>query len=325
MSTASAPPSDRFHARLAGHGGRLSRHRLEVLQANVGRLCNQTCRHCHVNAGPTRTELMSEDVADHCIRLMDEVASIHTLDITGGAPELSPVFRRLALAGRARGKRVIDRCNLTVLMEPGQEDLAAFLRGNGIDIIASLPCYTAENTDRQRGDGVFAKSIAALRLLNGVGYGVDPAAPRLDLVYNPGGPGLPPPQAQLEADYRERLRADFGVAFTGLLTITNMPIGRFRSDLHRQGRLDAYLDKLDAAFNPATLAGLMCRSYLSVDHEGWLYDCDFNQMLDLGIAGTRRHIADLAPGDYARLAIATAEHCLGCTAGAGSSCGGALA
>jgi radical SAM/Cys-rich protein len=295
----------------------------------VGRLCNQTCRHCHVNAGPTRTELMSDEVAQLAIGVLDRMPTIHTLDITGGAPEMAPPFRFLVEEGRRRGLRVIDRCNLTILTEPGHEDLADFLAFHKVDIVASLPCYTAGNVDKQRGDGVFERSIRGLQMLNkrghGIGEGRNPSAlMRLDLVYNPGGPSLPPPQEALEADYRKRLKEDFGILFDNLICITNMPIGRFRSDLQRAGKLDGYMDRLEDAFNPATLPRLMCRNTLSVDYEGWLYDCDFNQMLDLPLGGERLHLRDLDAVTLDQHLVATADHCLGCTAGSGSSCGGKL-
>jgi radical SAM/Cys-rich protein len=322
-----AAPRDRF-ARCLG-GTALRRTALEILQVNVGRLCNQTCRHCHVNAGPTRTELMSQEVAEQSIALLEAVPSIHTLDITGGAPEMAPPFRFLVREARARGRHVIDRCNLTILSEPGHEDLADFLAGHNVHIIASLPCYTAGNVDKQRGDGVFAASIKGLQMLNLRGYGASEGAPsdtsrRLDLVYNPGGPSLPPPQQALEADYRRRLWEDFGVRFDNLISITNMPIGRFRSDLLRAGKLEGYLDTLEGAFNVATLPRLMCRNTLSVDYRGWLYDCDFNQMLDLPLSGSPLNLRDLDPAVLDNRSIATDTHCLGCTAGSGSSCGGKL-
>ncbi len=314
---------NRFDEHLAAAGCSLDRARLEVLQVNVGKLCNQTCRHCHVNAGPGRSENMPGEVAERCIELLAEIDTLTTLDITGGAPELNDSFRSLALAGREHGLRVIDRCNLTVLFEPGQEDLADFLADNGIDVIASLPCYTAENVDKQRGDGVFQTSIDALRLLNEKGYG---KTRRLDLVYNPLGPSLPPPQESLEADYRQRLREDFGVEFTSLICISNMPIGRFRSDLKNEGLLDGYMEKLSDAFNPSTIGSLMCRTYLSIDWRGFAYDCDFNQMIDLPLGGDRqRNILETPVAELLRQPIATGDHCLGCTAGSGSSCRGALA
>jgi radical SAM/Cys-rich protein len=320
--------ANRFSRCLGGEP--LRRSQLEILQVNVGRLCNQTCRHCHVNAGPKRTELMSQEIAELCIALLDQVPSIHTLDITGGAPEMAPPFRFLVEEARRRGKRVIDRCNLTILSEPGYEDLADFLACHDVDIVASLPCYTAGNVDKQRGDGVFAASINGLRLFNERGYGAsegsDANAPRrLDLVFNPAGASLPPPQESLEADYRVRLREDFGVLFDNLICITNMPIGRFRSDLKNNGQLDDYLDTLENAFNPQTVPHLMCRNTLSVEYDGWLYDCDFNQMLKLPLGGARLHLRDLNPEKLEQRSIATASHCLGCTAASGSSCGGKLA
>ncbi len=326
-TTIRRPPPDRF-AKCLG-GATLRRGQLDILQVNVGRLCNQTCRHCHVNAGPKRKELMSQEVAELCVDLLDKVPQVHTLDITGGAPEMAPPFRFLVREARQRGRRVIDRCNLTILSEPGYEDLADFLSGHEVDIVASLPCYTAGNVDKQRGDGVFAASIKGLQMLNDRGYaagqGADSSAiRRLDLVYNPIGPSLPPLQDLLEADYRQRLREDFGVVFDNLICITNMPIGRFRSDLQRSGQLDAYLQKLESAFNPATVPHLMCRNTLSVDYDGYLSDCDFNQMLRIPLAGSRLHLRDLTPEMIEGRAIATGTHCLGCTAGSGSSCGGKL-
>ncbi len=325
---AQAQHTNRFDETLAAHGVELKRGPLEVLQVNVGRLCNQTCRHCHVNAGPTRTELMSDEVADACIRFLDTTPSIEVLDITGGAPEMSPVFRKLALAGRARGKHVIDRCNLTILSQPGYEDLADFLAENSIHVVASLPCYLAENVDKQRGDGVYDASIHGLQLLNEHGYGVTEGAGidlQLDLVYNPLGPSLPPDGQKLEDDYRMQLRERFGVRFDRLITITNMPIGRFSSDLKRTDRLENYYGLLMQSFNPSAVQGIMCRTYLSVDYRGYLYDCDFNQMLDLPLGGeTPIKITDLTAEDLRALPIHTGDHCLGCTAGCGSSCRGAL-
>lgn len=329
MSTDVTYSNCRFAERLNQDGIRLERGQPTVLQLNVGRLCNQTCRHCHVNAGPTRTELMTMEVAEEAVAALDRFPAITTLDITGGAPEMAPPFRWLVEQGSARGLRVIDRCNLTILQEPGYADLADFLTRNRVEIVASLPCYTAGNVDKQRGDGVFMRSIEALRILNERGYGIFEGADRTDalrlnLVYNPGGPALPPPQQQLQADYRKRLREDFGIVFDNLITIANMPIGRFRSDLQRMGKLETYLEKLVDAFNPKTIPGLMCATHLSVDYEGYLYDCDFNQMEDLPMGYERLHIRDLTPERLAGLRIATADHCFGCTAGQGSSCGGAL-
>lgn len=317
-----------FSEVLAGcHASPLLARAIEVLQVNVGKVCNQTCRHCHVDAGPDRREAMSREVVDACLRLLDQ-AAIPTLDITGGAPEMTPHFRRLVDSARALGRRVIDRCNLTILVASGYDDLPEYLADRRVEIVASLPCYLEQNVDRQRGDQVFTRSIEALRRLNALGYGLPDAGLPLTLVFNPVGPSLPPPQAQLEADYRRELRARYGVEFTQLYTITNMPISRFLDDLLQQGKLESYLQKLVDAFNPATLEGLMCRTTLSVDWQGRLFDCDFNQMLDLPLApALPRNILDLQPDDLPRLAqrpIVVGRHCYGCTAGAGSSCQGSL-
>lgn len=321
--------ADRFAQKLAAEGIVLRRSKPRVLQLNVGRLCNQTCRHCHVNAGPTRKELMSREVAVEAVSLLDRFPSIDTLDITGGAPEMAPCFRWLAGEGRRRGLRVIDRCNLTILTEPGYEDLSEFLASQRVEIVASLPCYSEENVDRQRGEGVFARSIEGLRMLNGLGYGLaqggeNPQTLRLTLVFNPGGPSLPPPQGPLEADYRRRLAEEFGIVFDRLIALANLPIGRFQSDLRRSGRLDEYQAVLESAFNPETVPRLMCGDHLSVDYEGYVYDCDFNQMLGIGLGGRRTKIAELTPGHLEEASIATASHCFGCTAGQGSSCAGSL-
>jgi radical SAM/Cys-rich protein len=319
-----------FARTLADHRlGRLLRGPVTTLQVNVGRLCNLACHHCHVEAGPKRPEIMPADVAHRLIALMDASPDIGVLDLTGGAPEMNPHFRALVLAARARGKRVIDRCNLTVFFEPGLEDLPEFLAANGVEVVASLPCYTAENVDRQRGRGVFDGSVKALRALNGLGYGIPGSGLTLDLVYNPLGASLPPPQAALEAQYREELERLFGIRFTGLLTITNMPIRRFAATLEREGKTDAYMGLLVNHFNPATVPGLMCRSLVSVGWDGQLYDCDFNQMLDLPIgasaSGGARTIWNVDSfDDLAGRPIAVGSHCFGCTAGAGSSCSGAL-
>ena len=296
------------------------------LQVNLGRVCNQACHHCHVDAGPKRTEAMSTEVADRVIELMDRTPAIDLLDITGGAPELNPNFARLVRAGRARGARVIDRCNLTILLEPGQEQLVDFLAEQRVEVVASLPCYLEENVDKQRGRGVYERSIEGLRRLNAAGYGDPDSGLVLDLVYNPGGPFLPPAQEALEADYKARLGERFGVRFNSLLTITNMPIARFRHDLQRSRRLEAYEQLLQRSFNPATVPGLMCRSLVSVGWEGTLYDCDFNQMLELGLDGSvGRTLWDIESFDALRdRPITVADHCFGCTAGCGSGCGGAL-
>ncbi len=297
---------------------------LEVLQVNVGKLCNQTCRHCHVDAGPDRTEVMTRETMQHCLNAIER-AAIPTLDITGGAPELNPNFRWLVEAARTRNCHVIDRCNLTILTLPRFADMPAFLSEHKVEVIASLPCYSAENTDRQRGDGVFDQSIQALRRLNELGYGHPGSELILSLVYNPGGPSLPPPQSKLETAYRQELAARFGIVFNRLFTITNMPISRFLEDLIEGDHYEAYMTKLRTAFNPTAATGVMCRTMLSVGWDGRLYDCDFNQMLDLECSsGVPRHIRDFDPTAFAQRRIITGEHCYGCTAGAGSGCQGAI-
>jgi radical SAM/Cys-rich protein len=297
---------------------------IQVLQVNVGRVCNQTCVHCHVDAGPDRRESMSREVAEACLHVLDK-ARIRTLDITGGAPEMNPSFRHLVTQARRLGRQVIDRSNLTILEAPGFRDLPEFLAENGVEIVASLPCYSAKNVDAQRGGGVFDQSIAALRRLNAVGYGQPDSGRMLTLVYNPGGPSLPPPQATLEADYKRELQTRYGVLFNRLFTLTNLPIGRFLHSLVQNGQYDAYMQRLVEAFNPAAVEGVMCRTTLSVEWNGRLHDCDFNQMLGLGLDAAA--CADIREFDLERLAhrrILTGPHCYGCTAGAGSSCQGAL-
>ena len=304
----------------------LTRRRLETLQVNLGYVCNQTCLHCHVNAGPKRTESMDAATVDLVIDYLD-ASGATTLDLTGGAPELNPHFRRLAQAARERGAHVIDRCNLTILSEPGHEDLADFLAAQRIDIVASLPCYTPELVDRQRGEGVYERSIAALRTLNARGYGIEGSGLTLDLVYNPQGASLPPPQAQLEADYKRILGEQFGVSFNRLLTIANMPIQRFGSTLVSKGQFAAYMQLLRGAHREENLGAVMCRSMVSIDWRGYLYDCDFNQMLGmpLALAGRARpHLRDVMDRSLEGAPIVVADHCYGCTAGQGSSCGGAL-
>ncbi|MEB3201202.1 MAG: arsenosugar biosynthesis radical SAM (seleno)protein ArsS [Synechococcus sp.] len=304
----------------------LQRGPLTTLQVNLGYRCNQACSHCHVDAGPTRTEAMDQDT----IALIPAVLAargLGSLDLTGGAPELHPHFRELVAAARRLGVEVIDRCNLTILSEPGQEDLARFLAGQGVTVVASLPCYSQANVDRQRGTGVFARSIAALRQLNALGYGQPGGGPSLHLVYNPQGPVLPPPQAQLEADYRRVLASEFGVSFNSLYALANMPIQRFASWLQARGELGPYQDLLQAQHRPENLARVMCRSLISVDWQGWLFDCDFNQQLGLAAATPcrpRRHLRELLTHDPVGEPIAVADHCFGCTAGGGSSCAGAL-
>jgi len=319
-----------FATNLAAHGlSPLPRGPVTTLQVNVGKLCNQACHHCHVDAGPMRRELMRPAIAERVLELLAASQSVRDLDLTGGAPELNPSFRDLVRGARALGRRVQSRCNLTVLFVAGMEYLPEFYRDNDVDLICSLPCYSAENADGQRGAGVFVRSIEALRILNRLGYGRDGAKLRLDLVYNPLGAHLPPPQATLEARYKEELARLFGIEFDRLLTITNMPIRRFADLLARQGALDSYMGLLVNHFNPATVGGLMCRSLVSVGWQGALYDCDFNQMLEIPLggraAGLPATIWEIAScNQLAGLPVATASHCFGCTAGAGSSCGGAL-
>jgi radical SAM/Cys-rich protein len=315
-----------FEATLAAHGiGALSRKSPTALQVNVGKLCNQACHHCHVDAGPRRTERMTRETAERVIDVIAASARVGTVDITGGAPELNPNFATLVEPARALGRKVIVRCNLTVTLEPGMEWLVEFYRRAGVELVCSLPCYTAENTDRQRGAGVFDKSIAAMRQLNAAGFGRGEL--RLDLVYNPIGASLPPPQAELEAQYREELARNFGVVFDRLLTITNMPIARFANQLNSTGSYSAYMGLLVNHFNPATVDALMCRDLVSVGWDGRFYDCDFNQMLEIPLGGraasTIWDVDDV--GTLAGARIATGSHCFGCTAGAGSSCGGAIA
>lgn len=308
----------------------IHRQRLDTLQVNLGYLCNQSCVHCHVNAGPTRTELMSRELVELVLQVLS-ARHISTLDLTGGAPEMNPEFRYLVHAARAMQVTVIDRCNLSILLEPGQEDLAQFLAAEGVQITASLPCYSQANVDSQRGKGVFDKSIQALRMLNDLGYGRDPTL-KLNLVYNPQGPVLPPPQAELQAAYQQRLKDDFGIVFDELLTITNMPISRFGSILLSKGQFSNYMNLLKENYSEANLGAVMCRSMLSVDWQGFLYDCDFNQMLAMAMPSpvdpnkTERapHLQDLLAADSIGQVIGVGDHCYGCTAGQGSSCGGAL-
>lgn len=303
----------------------LVRDKLDTLQVNLGYLCNLSCVHCHVNAGPSRTEMMSEATIECVLQALD-ACEITSLDLTGGAPELNPHFRHLVREARKRGVRVIDRCNLTVLFEPGQEGLAAFLSEQGVEVVASLPCYLKDNVEEQRGKGVYDDSIRAIRLLNELGYGTDPRL-QLNLVYNPVGAVLPPPQEALQADYQRELGERFDIRFNQLFTITNMPISRFGAVLLAQGQFTEYMQLLRDNYSTDNLEGVMCRSLLSVDWQGYIYDCDFNQMLDMPmLAGeSRLHLNDIIVGVVkGGRNIATGEHCYGCTAGQGSSCGGAL-
>jgi radical SAM/Cys-rich protein len=318
---------NRFSDRLAVRGLKLRRARTEILQVNVGKLCNLTCMHCHVNAGPKRKEIMTRETID---RIIDWLAKseIPTVDLTGGAPEMIPDFRYFIERVKALepARHMIDRCNLTILLEPGYKDLAEILARHTVEIIASMPCYTPDNVDAQRGNGVFDGSIAALQLLNSLGYGNDPQLP-LHLVYNPVGAFLPSPQAELEADYKRELQTHFGIVFNKLYTITNLPIGRFAAYLRHNSKLDEYMELLMIAFNPATIEGLMCRNTISVGWRGEVYDCDFNQQLDMQWQNPDESglfLWDIDPDKIDHRKITTGNHCFGCTAGAGSSCGGAI-
>ena len=304
----------------------IRRAALDTLQVNLGYRCNQQCAHCHVNAGPKREEMMAPEIIDDIIAFL-RAGSIRTLDLTGGAPEMHPHFRRLVSEAAALGVHTIDRCNLTILSEPGHGDLADFLAAHRVEIVASLPCYLEKNVDSQRGKGVFARSIAGLRQLNRLGYGDADSGLVLNLVYNPQGPSLPPPQASLESDYKNRLGDTYGVRFNNLYTIANMPIQRFGSTLVTKGGFDAYLQVLKDAHRPENLAAVMCRGLISVDWRGRVFDCDFNQMLQLPakIGGRPVYLRELQGRDISGEAIAVADHCYGCTAGQGSGCGGSLA
>ncbi|PCJ21890.1 MAG: radical SAM protein [Gammaproteobacteria bacterium] len=323
----------------------IRRSSLEILQVNLGYLCNMSCVHCHVNAGPTRTELMTKDNIDLVIEVL-KTRDIKLLDLTGGAPEMNPHFRELVVAARELGVEVVDRCNLTILEEPGHEDLAEFLAENQVHVTASLPCYSMDRVDAQRGKGTFASSIRALQLLNKLGYGQADGKLKLDLVYNPQGAQLPPPQGPLQADYKQKLQENFDIQFNQLLVVTNMPISRFGAVLLAKKEYDPYMTLLKDNFSTSNLSSLMCRSLVSVDWQGKLYDCDFNQMLDLPLGaniepingaaedqaieyapkaeGQVKHLTDLLEDDFKADKVLVAEHCFGCTAGQGSSCSGAL-
>ena len=306
----------------------LRRRGVDTLQINLGYRCNQSCLHCHVNAGPNRTEEMSRDTIDAVIDFLAASPEVRTLDLTGGAPELNPHFRSLVVAARARGVRVIDRCNLTILEEPGQDGLAEFLAAHGVEVVASMPCYLEDNVDRQRGKGAFEASIRGLQQLNTLGYGQPGSGLSLNLVYNPQGASLPPPQEALEQDYKRHLAAHFGVVFNQLFTLANMPIQRFGSMLVSKGEFNRYMGLLRSAHHAANLDQVMCRSLVSVDWQGYLYDCDFNQQLGLPMAAAgqaRLHLTDITAEALEDRPIRVADHCFGCTAGQGSSCGGALA
>lgn len=302
------------------------RNRVSTLQVNMGKLCNQACHHCHVEASPIRTENMSMATVERIIELCENNPGIKCIDITGGAPEMNPNFRYFVKALRKLGKEVIIRCNLTVLFEPGQEDTALFFRDNRLKIVASLPCYSKENVDKQRGHGVFNKSVEALRILNGLGFGKEGTGLHLDLVYNPGGAFLPPAQAQLEIDYKKKLKEDLDIEFNQLYTITNMPIKRFLDDLEKESKLEEYMQLLLENFNPNAAKNVMCRDLVSIGYDGKIYDCDFNQMLDIHQNNKEVDVfkvRSLSEFDFKEFAVA--NHCYGCTAGAGSSCGGETA
>jgi len=323
MQAAIPPRAFLFAQKLSACGLELRRTRLRTLQINVGRKCNQACRHCHVDAGPWRSEMVGSEVAR---RIGDWITQHRPeiVDITGGAPELSEFFRYFVETARTAGSHVIDRCNLTIIEEAGYGDLPEYLAGHDVEVIASLPCYTADNVAKQRGQGVFEKSITALRKLNAAGYGT--RLP-LNLVYNPVGPALPGPQAELELDYKEVLGREFGIVFHRLFTITNQPIARFAEDLRRHGQWDSYLELLANSFNPAAVEGLMCRNTLSVGYRGEIYDCDFNQMLQMprrAPEGSELFLWEVTPEQLEEREIQTGFHCLACTAGAGSSCTGAV-
>ena len=320
------PDREHFDARLEGVGAApLRRTRVTTIQVNIGLRCNLACHHCHVESGPKRTEALDRRGCDRILELLEANPEVETLDITGGAPEMHPDFRHLVRGARALNRRVIDRCNLTILFEPDQESTAAFMADQGVDIIASLPCYSLEKVEEQRGRGVFDGSIRALQDLNKLGYGQPDSGLQLDLIYNPVGAFLPPSQESLEAEYRDELGRQFGIVFNRLLTITNMPIKRFAHELRRDGEYETYMALLVDHFNKDNISSLMCRSMISIGHDGSIWDCDFNQALRISPPGPRRSIFDIE--DLADLDgddIATASHCFGCTSGAGSSCGGAL-
>lgn len=321
-TTSACPP---FDSRMKASGlDQLHATSIAVFQINVGKLCNQTCRHCHVDAGPDRQEIMSRETAELCLRALAKT-DIPTVDITGGAPELNPSFRWLVEEATSLGRHVMDRCNLSVLLLPSQADLAEFLAEHRVEVIASLPYFRPSQTDAQRGDGVFEKSVRALQVLNRLGYGVEGSSLTLNLVHNPVGAFLPPEQEAIEAQFRRELARRHAVTFNRLYTITNMPISRFLEFLLESGNYEGYMERLANAFNPAAAAGVMCRYTISIGWDGTLYDCDFNQMLDLPVGpGVARHIRDFDQASLAARLIVTGNHCYGCTAGAGSSCGGAV-
>ncbi len=303
----------------------LSRKPVTTLQVNIGKLCNQACLHCHVEAGPKRTENMTKKTVQRLLELIDASPAITAVDITGGAPEMNEHFFYFVTELRARNKQVIDRCNLTVFFEPGQKDTPAFLADNQVKVVASLPCYTKENVEQQRGRGVFGKSIEALKILNNLGYAKEGTGLELDLVYNPLGPFLPPDEQTLQAQYKTELKELFNISFNNLYTITNMPIKRFLQDLKRQGKYEEYSQLLVNSFNAQAAGAVMCRELVSISWDGFVYDCDFNQMLEIPIANKKTSLWDIETlSEFQKTKIALADHCYGCTAGAGSSCGGTL-
>lgn len=303
------------------------RNPVEILQVNLGYLCNLSCVHCHVNAGPTRTELMSQAHIEKIIALFDNHPGLHTLDLTGGAPEMHPEFKTLVQAVRKKGIKVIDRCNLVILEEPGYEDLAEFLQANQVEVTASLPCYLEDNVDAQRGKGVFAKSLSALKKLNELGYGQESNPYILNLVFNPQGAELPPNQTELEQSYKEHLHKHYDISFNKLYTVTNMPIKRFGSTLISKGHFKQYLTLLKENYCAQNLDAIMCKNTLSIDWQGYVYDCDFNQMLNLPLGSSidKQHFTEIIFSQLNGSQIAVRQHCYGCTAGQGSSCGGSLA
>jgi radical SAM/Cys-rich protein len=319
-----AMPANAFIQHLAAENLTLQRREITTLQVNIGKRCNQACHHCHVESGPKHPDNMVLPTVERLLELLRDAPEVHTVDITGGAPELNPHFRYFVSEIRKMGRTVIDRCNLTVLYEQGQEDTAEFLAEQGVEVVASLPCYTKDNVEAQRGRFVFDKSIQGLRLLNSLGYGKPGSGLSLNLVYNPGGHFLPPDQAGLQSDYKQRLRDDFGIGFNQLFTITNMPIKRYLHVLEREGELDNYMQLLLDNFNVSAALGVMCTNLVSVGFDGRIYDCDFNQMLEMPVSGKARNVLEIAHLSEITDHIVLANHCFGCTAGAGSSCGGSL-
>lgn len=319
-----APTPSRFEQTLQKKGVALRREIITTLQVNIGKLCNQACHHCHVEAGPKRTEIMEQKTVDRLLELLALEPQIHTVDITGGAPEMNPHFRYFVSEIHHMGKEVIDRCNLTVFYEPNQEDTPEFLAENQIQVVASLPCYLEDNVDKQRGKGVFGKSVSALQKLNSLGYGKEGSGLKLHLVYNPIGAHLPPAQVGLEAAYKKKLQDEFGIQFNSLFTITNMPIKRFAHMLERDGLIEQYMQLLIDNFNPKAVSGVMCNELVSIGWDGKIYDCDFNQMLEMPISWQPQTIWDIHKFSELSKTIAMGDHCFGCTAGSGSSCTGAL-